>query len=491
MRFFRAALLLWACLAQAADDASDVAEQLKRFVDVYALVERQSAEPVDSGHALLEGAIPGMLKRLDPHSVFFDPDHFNQLKELESSFRKGFGSVVSILPGRVIFLQTLAGTPSARAGIMPGDEILAVNGIALGRLEPEQLMQLLSQSRSMRVKLDVRRPGNARMLEFILTPETLDAPSVDRTFALEGGFGYIRMSNFEKETGKEMREAIEKLGGDKLKGLVLDLRNNPGGVLEAALETTALFLPANTLLLSVRGRGSDSEEVKVPESLKHYNFPLAVLVDEKSASASEIVAGGLQDHDRAVILGQPTYGKGLVQRVFPLSRGAGLALTTAFYYTPSGRSIQKPLKDAALDPLAFSSNKGKSPEYRTAKGRIVKGGGGIQPDEVVSPEPVTRFRAVLEATGSFTTFATEFLQKNRVADDRFSPSPAILDDFRVFLSARRIQPGIAEWTREREWIQARLKQEVLNQALGVAKGDEVEVGRDPVVRKAIEALTRK
>jgi len=200
---------------------------------------------------------------------------------------------------------------------------------------------------------------------------------------------------------------------------------------------------------------------------------MAVLINGKSASASEIVAGALNDHDRATIVGEQSFGKGLVQSVFPLSQGAGLALTTAYYYTPGGRSIQRPLP-GQLE-------------------KVTAGGvGGIVPDQVVTPEAMTRFRAVLEANGMFTSFATEWLQRSRpkIADS-FEVSNALLDEFQTAMSARNIRPSLAEWSSEREWIRSRLKQEILNLTLGVSKGDEVEIHRDPVVRAARAAIERK
>jgi carboxyl-terminal processing protease len=352
----------------------------------------------------------------------------------------------------------------------PGDEIVALNGIPLARLDTEQLVQLLSQSRNQQVRLDVRRPGSARLLPLVLTPEDVDTPSVERAFHIRPDVAYLRVGTFDVPTGKAVRDAVEQLGGQKLKGLVLDLRNNPGGVMGAALETASLFLKPGQTIVSVRGRSMGTEEIKVPDKLTPYTFPVAILVNGKTASASEIVSGALQDHKRATVIGEQSFGKGLVQSVMPLSQGTGIALTTAFYYTPDGRSIQKSLPGQ----LAQTTTGG--------------GTGGIHPDRVVFPEPMTRFRAVLDATGSFTTFATDYIQRVRTLPPSFDVTPAILDDFQTMLSGRNIRPALAEWSREREWIQNRLKQEILNQAVGVAKGDEVELERDPVALAALQAI---
>jgi carboxyl-terminal processing protease len=483
-------LALAASLAAADSESTVLDEQMRKVVGVFAAVQQEAADPIDGTKVFYEGAIPGMLRKLDPHSVFFDPGQFEQLKQMERSEQKGFGSVVSLLPGRVIVLQTLPGTPSAKSGMTPGDEILAINGIVLNRLEIEQLIQLLSESRQQKVDLQIRRPGVSRLLHFVMVPENMEQPSVDRAFVLPGNIGFVRVASFDEKTGGLVKDAIERIGGSKLKGLVLDLRNNPGGVVGAALETASLFLKPKQRVLSVKGRAVKGEEVDVPDSATPYTFPAAVLMNGKSASASEIVAGALQDHDRATIVGEPSFGKGLVQSVFPLSNGTGLALTTAFYYTPSGRSIQKHLSgqlDVATTKMASDAAK----QYKTDSGRMVTGGGGIKPDLLVYPENMTRLRAFLDASGAFPSFATDYLQRHPRIPENFEVTPDLLDEFKVSLSQRNVQPGVGEWTSERPWISYRLQQEILNQGLGVAKGDEIEMRFDPVVRTAVEAITAK
>lgn len=468
----------------ATSPAPDMERLLKQFVDVLVVAKGEAADPVNTEQAIYQGAIPGMLRRLDPHSVFFDPSQYEQLKQMEHSEQKGFGSVLSILPGRVIVLQTLPGTPSARAGLSPGDEILAVNNVALNRLNFEQLIEFLGQARQQTAHLDVRRPGNARLLQFNLDPVLVDSPSVDRAFLLRPATGYVRIASFDPQTGRQLKQALEKLGGGNLSGLVIDLRNNLGGVVQAAMESAALFLKPGQRILSVKGRSSKEEDVDVPKTANPYTFPVAVLINEKTASASEILTGALQDHDRAVVLGLPSYGKGLVQNVRSLSNNTALALTVAFYYTPSGRSIQRPLRAGQL-AVQVSTEK-----YKTDSGRLVTGGGGIEPDVFTPLEQPTRLRIVLDASGILTNFATEFTHRQKVTDD-FEVTPAILDEFQVFAAEHNIQPAISDWIREREWVQSRLQQEILNQGVGIEKGDEVEARRDPQVRRALEEITRK
>ncbi len=481
-----ASLLLVSTAALCAG-GDDLDAGMKSIIDAYVAVQQNNADPVASDQAFYQGAIPGLLRKLDPHSVFFDPGQFEQLQKLETSTQKGFGTVVSLLPGRVIVLQTLPGTPSAKAGLAPGDEILGINGYQISRLDLEQLTQLLSQARQMQAQLEVKRPGSAKMMHFVMTPEELQQPSVERAFFVAAGVGYIRVASFEESTSEQIKQGIEKLGGNRLSGLVLDLRNNPGGLVTAAIQTASMFLNPDQSIVTVRGRKVAEHTETVPSTAQPYKFKLAILINEKTASASEIVTGAMQDHDRATVLGVPSFGKGLVQTVYPLSENTGLALTTALYYTPSGRSIQKPLDAAQFELAATTAHPNGSKEFHTDKGRLVLGGGGIQPDIVVYPPAMNRLRTVLEATGSFTNFATEYLSKHKVTDD-FEVTPQLVDEFQVWLSERSIQPGVSEWSAEREFVENRLKTEIFNQALGVEKGDQVEAQRDPVILKAIEAL---
>jgi carboxyl-terminal processing protease len=472
----------------AGDPAKDLTPYLRQFVDVFSTVQAQAAaqEPVDK--LIFGGAIPSMLRQLDPHTQFFDPAQFDQLKQMESSEQKGFGSIVSVLPGQVIFLQTLPGTPSNRAGIQAGDELVAVNNYAIRTLEPQQIVELLTEARQQKVTVIIRRQGSARPLEFTLTPELVDAPSVDRAFLLQPGFGYIRIASWDLQTAKQLREAIQKLGADSLRGVVIDLRNNPGGVVKAALEGASMFLHPGQRILTAKGRTSEVETADVPKDANPYRFKLSVVINEKTASASEIFSGALQDHDRAAIVGEPSYGKGLVQSVMPLSEGAGLAITTAFYYTPSGRSIQRPLRDSALSGAFNNSEPANRPTYKTDNGRVVTGGGGIQPDLTVAPRQFTQLEAVLDASGALTSFATQYLAQHSSLPASFKVTAELMDDFKVYLANRQIQPSIAEWSSERSWISERMLEEIVTQARGVAKGDELQAQHDPQVQAALKAM---
>jgi carboxyl-terminal processing protease len=276
---------------------------------------------------------------------------------------------------------------------------------------------------------------------------------------------------------------------------VMDLRNNPGGLLPAALQTASLFLKPGQVILSAKGRNVPETIEKVPDDNKPYPFPVAVIVNGKTASASEIVAGALQDHDRATIVGEPSFGKGLVQGVYPLAENTGLALTTALYYIPSGRSIQKPFntqralgaEEFALD--ATVKHPKERNDFKTDSGRPVPGGGGIVPDVEALPAPLTQLHAVLEQSGAFTTFATEYIHDHKVTPD-WTVTGQILDQFQTWLSERNIQPGLREWIDSRTFIELHLKTDIFALAFGVEKGDEVEAQGDVPIQKAVEAVLK-
>jgi carboxyl-terminal processing protease len=492
LALFSLALLAFSPLRAADPPSGQDEREMKRFIEALELVQQNSAVPFDLDPAFYQGAIPGMLRHLDPHSVFFDPDQYAQMKQMETSTSKGFGTVVSILPGRVLVLQTTPNSPSAKAGMMPGDEIIAVNNYRLDRLDLDQIVELLNESKQKPARLVVHHPGNTRLADLTLIPTEMQSSSVERAFLLKPNFAYIRVGSFEEKTGQQVHSAIERLGGRTLKGLVLDLRNNPGGLMTAALETASLFLKSDQVILSVKGRNVPETVERVPKDNSPYTFPVAVLVNAKTASASEIVSGALQDHDRATIVGEPSFGKGLVQSVYPLAEGTGLALTTALYYIPSGRSIQKSfnVQRSTQDEFALgatAAHPNERGDFKSDSGRPMPGGGGIVPDIAAFPTEMNPFRGALEGSGSFTTFAAEYIRANRITPGWQVP-PEVLDQFRVWLAERSIQPNLSEWTANRDFIEARLKTEIYNLAFGVDKGDEIEAQTDPPIQKALAAV---
>ncbi len=464
--------------AENPQEADSLVKQLTRFVEVFNLLDRNLTDPIEPSEAIYKGAIPGMLRTLDPHSAFLDPRQFESLKEMQRSTEKGFGSVVNLLPGRVIVLQTLADSPSARAGIAPGDELVILNGRPLTQMPVEQLVAVLSKSRRDRTQLMVKRPNFTRLIPMTLVPAELASPSVSRDFFIEPGLAYVKIVNFEAATARELHSVIENMGGRDLHGLILDLRGNPGGIVEAAAQVAAFFLDAQKRIVWLAGRSGPKEDLTVPDGYEPYRFPMAVLIDDRTTSAAELVAGALQDHGRAAVVGDRSYGKGLVQSVYTLGSKTGLALTTAYYLTPNENPIQRSLGNCGEYQLASCEDGRSADELR----------GGIEPDKTVYPLRLSELETVLKASHSFLEFARGYVGKHQGIEGSFEPTNEMLDNFQLYLSERGIRPTVSEWSRAVAFIRANLKQEVLNLTVGVAKGDEVQLRRDPVVMAAVNTL---
>ncbi len=449
--------------SEAVSQQNEVEDLLRRLTKIYSVIEEQYADPISPDKEIYQGAIPGMLRRLDPYSVFFDADQFRTLQQHQQAKTEGFGTIVSVMPGRVVVLEAFIGSPAARAGIQSGDEIVEVNGVPIGRLGVEEIVEVLSAARQQRAEMLVLRPYSRRVERIVATPAEMSEASVDRAFFLDKGIGYLRVGSFEEKTADELKEALGKWGGE-LRGLVLDLRENHGGLVTSAIDTAGLFLPKGTLVLTAKGRTAEQKQFSVEKSDPiGQRLPLVVLVSGKTASAAEIVAGALQDHGRAKLVGDRTFGKGTVQSVYPLSESTGLALATARYVTPSGRYIER---------------------TRTAQG-------GIEPDFVVSPYLYNDFQAFLESHTLFLEFARKLRSEGRTFKDDFEVTPQLVDEFRAFLSSLQLPVSQKIWSDNIGYIRTHLKIEIANLTLGVAKGDQVAAASDPQIQRAVELLTRE
>jgi carboxyl-terminal processing protease len=449
----------------------DHLEALRKLTAVFAAIEAHYADRLDSDQLIYRGAIPGALRTLDPYSVFFDPAQFYQLKQQQQARAEGFGTIVSVIPGRVVVLEAQIGSPAARSGIQPGDEIVEINGHRIEYLEVEQLVELLSETRRATASLRLMRAGSAALESITVSPAEMSQPSVDRTFLLQPGVGYIKMTGFEATSAEELRAAIEKLRAKGMRALVLDLRENHGGLVDIAVTICGYFLKPGTLVLTAKGRAQPEKQHKVAADAATYDFPLAVLVSHRTASAAEIFAGAMQDHRRATVLGTQTFGKGVVQGVFPLSQNTGLALATAQYFTPSGRSIQKPF-----------------PGFKFA---TASGPGGITPDRVVLPAGVNDWQAYLENGSAFLDFARGYVALNRNAiTGKFEVGAEVLDLFKAWLRQKDAAFTEAIFSANTPWIRHRLKVEIFNLALGVAQGDEIAAAGDQQIQAAIAALEK-
>ncbi len=338
-----AAGLLFVPLLALADHEDDTYKSLEVFARVLSYVENNYVEPVDS-RTLMHGAIKGMLDTLDPHTLFMPPEVFKEMKIDTSGEFGGLGVEIARKDERIVVVAAIDDTPASRAGLRPGDELLRIDDESTQGQDLAWALQKMRGPAGKRVLLTIMREGFSAPRELAIIRDHIRIVSIEGS--LYGDIGYVKVKNFQDRTDVYLRKELDRLrglnGGKELRGLVLDFRNNPGGLLDQAVAISDRFLPGNLTIVTTRGRnGANATEERSKDRDTEPNYPMVVLVNAGSASASEIVAGALQDHGRAVLMGTQTFGKGSVQTVIELEDGSGLKLTIARYYTPSGRSIQE------------------------------------------------------------------------------------------------------------------------------------------------------
>ena len=425
-----------------ASDDSNVRDSLRSFTQVYDVVEKNYAEVVSPDKAIYNGAIPGMLRVLDPHSNFFDPKSYALLREEQSGKYYGVGMQVGPRNNKVIVIAPFAGAPAYRAGIRPGDIIVAVDGKPTDNMSVSEVAELLKGPKGTTVKISVLREGSDKPVEFAVVRDEIPRYSVDLHFMIRPGIGYLHISGFQETTDQEVSKALDAMGD--LNGLILDLRQNPGGLLSEGVGVADKFLRKGQVIVSHHGRNSPEKVYHAQHGNGGKDYPLVVLVNRGSASAAEIVAGAIQDHDRGLIVGETTFGKGLVQTVYPLSENTGLALTTAKYYTPSGRLIQRDYSGISLYDYYYTRD-GSSPDTPqnhdvklTDSGRTVYGGGGITPDVRLPAVKTNKFQDSLLQKYAFFNFSKHYLAIHKSIAKSFTVDDAVMQEFRHYLEEQKV-----------------------------------------------------
>ena len=472
----------------------DLKASIKQFTKVYEVVETNFADSVNADKGIYKGAIPGMLRTLDPHSNFFDPKDFRNLRDDQQGHYFGVGMTVGPRNGKTIVIAPFGGSPAYKAGLRPGDTILEVNDKRTDNLSTPEIADLLKGPRGTRVQVTVAREGSDKPIAFDIVRDEIPRYSVDEAFWVRPGVAYLRITAFNENTSQEMEDKLKKLGETNIKGLILDLRENPGGLLNEGVAVAGHFLRRGEVVVSHRGRASAEKPYLARGSAYGQNYPMVVLVNRYSASAAEIVAGALQDHDRAWILGENTFGKGLVQTVFQLPEDTALALTTAHYYTPSGRLIQRDYSNISfLDYYYGKRTDTKNPldVKSTDSGRTVYGGDGITPDEKYDPK-YNKFQMTLFRSDRFIffTFTAKWFGAHPgiKLPKGWQPDNNVLNDFHEYLLKRQVPFSEAEWTDNRDWLLTQLKREMYATAFSYEESQRVAAETDPMVLKAVGTM---
>ena len=471
--------------------SSEIQNSLQTITKVLQTVEDNYADPVDAEKAIYNGAIPGMLRSLDPHSNFFDPKSFALLREEQRGRYYGVGMTVTPRNGKTIVLAPFVNSPAYKAGLRPGDVIAKVNDTSTDGLNTTEVAELLKGPKGTTVRIQVTREGSADPLNFVIVRDEIPRSSIEHSFFIAPNIGYLRISSFNETTSQELRDKLRELNPSTLKGLVLDLRNNPGGLLAEGVNVSDMFLEKGQLIVSHRGRSSREKRYVATRGNRGYNFPLVVLINRFSASAAEIVSGAIQDHDRGLIVGESSFGKGLVQTVYPLSENSGLALTTAKYYTPSGRLIQREYSGVSLYDYYYHKEN-VDPSHAEVKstdaGRTVYGGGGITPDVEVLPEKLNPFQENLIRKYIFFNFTKRYLAENGTISRNFEVNDAVLERFRKFLREQGVSFQESEITANLDYVRNTIKMELYLTVFGMDEAYKLEAAADVQVKKSIQLL---
>jgi carboxyl-terminal processing protease len=504
--------------SKAKEPRTDVYHDLEIFTKILEKISQNYVDEVDT-HKLVEKAIEGMLSNLDPHSQYLAGLDYEDLMVSTRGEFGGLGILISFRDDYPTVMSPIDGTPAEKAGIRGGDQITEIEGQPTKGWNVDKAVGYLRGEPGSKVRFKVSRPGQTDSIEYVLTREVINVSSVPYSGMLQDGVGYLRVSNFAKKTPEEMETALDDLEKQGMRALLLDFRSNPGGLLQSATEVSEMFLDKDKLLVYTKGRLANSNR-KYYSSNRHVHtgYPVVIMVNGNSASASEIFAGAMQDWDQALIVGQTSFGKGTVQTVFQLSDSEAVKLTTAKYYTPSGRSIHKDDVRHDADVLAMTGDDGddvavppdapeqksdastsevkevrdakEKPVYYTSSGRIVYGGGGITPDVEYTPREYTDLMRRLEKDGLGFSFAIEYLKNHEIKQD-FKTTDVVLKDFYKFLDEKKFEYKKEELTPDNvDYIRTMIAREAVNNKFGRTAMYRVVVDADPEVQETIDLIKK-
>jgi carboxyl-terminal processing protease len=494
-------------LQRETEPAGSVYQQARLFDDVLAHVADYYVDSLDE-RQLYQMAIDGMLDQLkDPYSVFLKPDDFRQLSEATTGNYSGLGIQIDVRGGWITVVAPLPDTPAERAGIQTGDLIIALNGQSTEGWKQDSAVKALRGPAGTTAELQIRRLGIDKPITFKLTRATIHIRSVQIAMMLNEHVGYIGLNPVSENSTREVSQAIDTLLKQGMKALIFDLRNNPGGLLDQGVAVSDLFLDPGKAIVETRGRAAGStHEFSDTKPQQWPRLPIVVIVNGGTASAAEIISGALQDHDRAVVIGTPTFGKGLVQSFWRLTPETGLKLTTARWFTPSGRTIQRVThSEAEQDSQVFAAQRGHDlkPDstllFHTDAGRPVYGGGGIRPDlYVVADTFTTAERTFIRALGdktpvyqdAVTTFALELKEGHRLASPDFPVIPGMIDEVVRRMRARGVTMPDSIVTGARELIGQQLGYEATRYSFGRPAEFRRRMSDDQQVKRAMALADR-
>jgi carboxyl-terminal processing protease len=494
--------------ALAIDDKDKVLAHNKAFTAALSKIESEYVEELESDR-LVYGAVRGMLGTLDPHSSFFDPREYAQMRERQEGRYYGLGITIQSINGDITAWSVFEGSPAFRKGIRRGDVIARIEGEDAKGWTSEQAMRKLRGPKGTVVKIELRRRGFEQPIPLDVTRDEVQILTVPASFMIDATTGYIRHQEWGENTDREIQRALTDLKAKGMKRLLYDIRNNPGGPLDQAIKVTNAFLPKGRMIVYTRGRVANSDQdYRATDDGRFLDVPMVVLANRSSASASEIFTGALQDWDRAYLVGETTFGKALVQSVYRIAGDAGLALTTAHYYTPSDRLIQRPWDESFDEYLSYTQREqdGQAThnpsDLRRTKisARPVYSGGGIEPDKYIGGQTEgfnpTTFGRLLYNRQEFESFAQQFTAegdtritqaggKVRMLPRNFTVTDEMIAEFRTHLETNRLKIDEASFTKDLTFIKAMIRFRIDEALFGIADARRHLIGADPQAQGAL------
>ncbi len=488
----------------------EVSQQYRVFTAALDAVDREYVDELPSDR-LVYGAVDGMLHTLDPHSSFFDPRSYAQMRERQEGHYYGLGITIQVVDGDITVQSIFEGSPAYKAGLRRFDVIARIAGQDAKGWTSDQAVKKLKGPKGTSINISIKRAGYDGLIDMDVQRDEVNITTVRAAFMIDKETGYIKLDQFTETSDREMGEALQKLSAQGMKRLMFDLRENPGGALDQAIRISNRFLPRGDMIVYTRGRVANAnQDYRATEESQYTNLPMVTLVTRGSASASEIVSGALQDHDRSLVVGETTFGKALVQSVYPISEGAGVAVTTGRYFTPSGRMIQRPW-DGSFDEYLTYTLRDQTPERQhkaaelkfTDAGRKVYGGGGIEPDKfVVGTVPFcegftpTRFGKQLQRSQEFVDFANQFTAEGdtRLSAANKSKKPiargfvvtdAMMSEFKARLVTRKVKIDEEAFAKDDAFIRAMIHFEIDSALFGMGEARKNLIAKDPQAQFAI------
>ena len=478
---------------------ADLQKKMKEYTELLSAVTTWSAEEITPDKAVY-ASVDGMLRSLDPHTSFLEPKEYSDMQDRQKGTFFGLGILVTKRNDQVTVTPPHEGTPASRLGVRAGDFIAEVEGVPTDDLTLDEVVKRLKGPKGTTVNIKIRRVGMKEPIPLTIVRAAIPTNSISNVLMIRPGVGYIRVKDFTSTTVRELDEAIEKLQGQGMQKLVLDLRGNPGGLLDAAVGVSDHFLEKGQMIVYTKGRTPDSaQEYTAPGKHEKFDLPLVLLVNRGSASASEIVAGAVQDHDRGLVVGETSWGKGLVQSVYTLQYGAGLALTTSKYYTPAGRNIQRDYSSVYDYYMADEAENGpevplaQREQFKTATGRTVYGGGGITPDVIVKHPKLARTTQLLEVRSAIFNYAVEYAAEHPDLTKDLAITPVMVEAFIHHAVDHEIAPesdirDALQNVEDRKFVERALKAEIVAAKYGYDASYPYRLQGDAQVEKALEVF---